>query len=146
MNQGEETFDRWVLLRDVLAFQGKLLVDGAKDILLSPISIGAAILDFISGDENRGQNFYKVILLGRRTERWIGLFSAADHLDDEATGKADPKGMDALVKRLEGVVVQEYERGGITTKTKDAVDNALDRLLAQKPKVSKSASRDDAKE
>jgi hypothetical protein len=36
---------RWVILRDLLIFQIKLLLDGAKDIVLSPVSLGAAAID-----------------------------------------------------------------------------------------------------
>ena len=66
---------------------------------------------------------------GRKTERWINLFGSADHLDEERYRHSDRQGVDTLVKQLEGVVLQEYERGGITTKTKNAVDFALDNVL-----------------
>ena len=43
-----DTMRRRRLFRDLLAFQAKLLIDALKDVLLSPLAIGAAIMDFIS--------------------------------------------------------------------------------------------------
>ena len=129
MKVQDDTNDRWALLRDVLVFQGKLLIDASRDILLSPISLVVALVDVVQGKDNTGQYFYQIILFGRKTERWINLFGSADHLDEERYRHSDRQGVDTLVKQLEGVVLQEYERGGITTKTKNAVDFALDNVL-----------------
>jgi hypothetical protein len=58
----------------VIAFQLKLMADGMRDVLLSPLSIGAALLGIIEGGEAPGRYFRRVIVFGRRTERWINLF------------------------------------------------------------------------
>ncbi|MEE8117939.1 MAG: hypothetical protein V3T39_00120 [Gammaproteobacteria bacterium] len=144
MDEQYDTTDRWTLLRDVMVFQGKLLIDAMRDVMLSPVSLIAALLDVLETGDRAGQNFYQVILFGRKTERWISLFSAAGHLDEEQYRDGDPQGVDVLVERLEGVVMQEYERGGITTKTKDVVDYALDNLLLKyrKPKDGDSPETD----
>ncbi|MCG8433465.1 MAG: hypothetical protein MJA83_05495 [Gammaproteobacteria bacterium] len=118
---------RWELLRDVAVFQGKLFIDGVRDVLLSPVSLGAAVLDFLGIGRRSGKHFYDVILFGRKTERWIDLFSAADHLEPSRFGD-QRGGVDVLVKRLESMVVQEYERGKITKAAKDSIDKAIDRL------------------
>jgi len=123
---------RWELVCDVIVFQGKLFVDGVRDALLMPISIVAAIMDLLGIGRRAGRTFYDVILLGRETEHWINLFGAADRLLPGSAEEGSPSGMDALVRRMEDVVVEEYERGGITASAKDAVDRAIDKL--QRPK------------
>ncbi len=123
---------RWALVCDVIVFQGKLIVDGVRDALLMPISIVAAIMDLLGIGRRAGRNFYDVILLGRETEHWINLFGAADRLLPGSADESPPSGLDVLVRRMEDVVVEEYERGGITASAKDAVDRAIDKL--QRPK------------
>ena len=93
-----------------------------------PLSIIAVVMDVLGIGGRAGRNFYDVVLFGRQTERWINLFSAADRLLPESTEDRSPAGLDALVARMEDIVVDEYQRGGITTSAKDAVDRALDNL------------------
>lgn len=73
---------RWGLLRDAAAFQVKLVVDGLRDVLLSPVSLIAAIAGLALG---RHDWFYDVLHVGRRSEKWIDLFSAARRV-----GQAEP--------------------------------------------------------
>ena len=117
---------RWVLIRDVAVFQLKLFLDGMRDAALIPISLFIALLDLLGVGPRAGRQFYLLLKLGRRTEYRINLFGAAKQAD--ALASAPRPGVDALVDRLEHLVVQEYERGGITASTKDAVDRALDGL------------------
>jgi hypothetical protein len=84
-------------LRDVIVFQAKLFVDGLRDLLLSPASIFAALIDLLVPGDDGGKRFYAVVRFGRRTERWINLFGAADRAGPEA----DSKGMDVLLDELE---------------------------------------------
>jgi hypothetical protein len=119
---------RWELVRDALVFQAKLFVDGVRDAAMIPLSIIAVVMDVLGIGKRAGRNFYDVILFGLQTERWINLFSAADRLLPETTEDRSAAGLDALVEKLEEMVVDEYRRGGITTSAKDAVDRALDNL------------------
>jgi hypothetical protein len=43
-------------------------------------------------------------------------------------GPRPPPGFDAYVARLERVLVEQYRRGGLTAKAKDAIDEAIDGL------------------
>ncbi len=119
---------RWELVRELIVFQGKLFVDGVRDLVLAPISIVAAIMDLLGIGRRAGRTFYDVILLGRETEHWINLFGAADRLLPGSAEGSPPSGLDGLVRRMEDVVAEEYRRGGITASAKDAVDRALDKL------------------
>jgi hypothetical protein len=121
-----ETADRrWSLLRDVLVFQLKLGVDALRDVLLSPLSLLAAALDLVRGTDRERLHFHELLALGRRSEGWIDLFGAAHGGDDP--------GLDRVVARVEKLVVEQYERGGITAQAKDAIDRSLDRLSGRRP-------------
>jgi hypothetical protein len=123
---------RWGLIRDAIVFQGKLLVDGLRDAAMMPISLIAAVMDLLGIGDRAGRNFYDVVTFGRHTEHWINLFGAADRLLPENTETGSDTGVDKLVQRMENMVVDEYQRGGITASAKDAVDKALDGL--QRPR------------
>jgi len=98
---------RTIILRDVVVFQVKLFFDGLRDLLLVPVSLVAAVVDVLAPGKNTGQHFYEVVRFGRRTERWIGLFSAADHLDDRPH-EPMPDTIDDIVARVEGKLRDEY--------------------------------------
>lgn len=91
---------RFPVLRDVIVFQAKLLVDGLRDLLLSPLSIVAALIDLVVPGDDGGKRFYSVVRFGRRTERWINLFGAADPRDPHKPSA----GADVLLDELEGLM------------------------------------------
>ena len=120
--------DRWTLIRDIVVLQFKLVIDGFRDFLLVPVSIITGIISLLHGGNRPGIEFYELLRLGRRSERVINLFGAADRLpvaDDEDPGVPD---IDEMVGRLEGYLVDEYKRGGITAQAKDRLDDVIDRI------------------
>jgi len=121
-----------MLIRDALVFQLKLAVDGVRDLLMMPVSIGAAVLDLLGVGPRAGRQFYDVLRLGGKTDEWINLFGACERPDLLPAPRG--AGIDSLVQRMERLVVQEYERGGITASAKDAVDRALDALQEKRPR------------
>jgi len=109
---------RLQMLTDVLLFQFKLVIDGLRDLLLSPLSIVAAVAGLIAGGEHPDRYFRKVIRFGRRTEVWINLFGehggpgTADHLVDPLRARVMDEAREnawlsragtSLNKRLDGV-------------------------------------------
>jgi len=122
--------NRWTLIRDIAAFQVKLLVDGLRDLVLLPVSLVTGLISLLKGGAEPGQEFYDLLRVGRRSERWINLFGAAERVygpapDDDNFAAED---IDKLVARVESFVVDEYRKGGVTTQAKDRVDQALNRL------------------
>lgn len=97
---------RFPVFRDVIVFQGKLLVDGLRDLFLSPVSIVAALIDLLIPGDDGGKRFYGVVRFGRRTERWINLFGAADPRDPDKP----PTGVDVLLDELEGLMRDPQRR------------------------------------
>ncbi len=134
MSEGPETdveaysVDRWTLIRDILVLQFKLVVDGFRDFLLVPVSLVVGLFSVFRGGDRPGVEFYELLQLGRRSEKVINLFGAADRLpsaEDVDTGVPD---IDDMVGRLEGYLVEEYKRGGITAQAKDRLDEVVDRI------------------
>lgn len=123
--------DRWMLIRDAAVLQVKLVVDGLRDLVLVPASLIAAIASLITSDNGKpGSQFYRLLAVGKRSERWIDLFAAYRHSpdgieDDETLGDAS---IDDIVHRMEAFVVDEYKRGGVTAQAKQRIDKALNAL------------------
>lgn len=91
---------RFPVLRDVIVFQFKLFVDGLRDLLISPVSLLAALVDLLVPGDDGGRRFYAVVRYGRRTEEWINLFGAAGPTEPAA----ETKGMDVILQDLEEMV------------------------------------------
>lgn len=87
------------LLRDLLAFQLKLLLDALRDVVLSPVSLAAAVVDGLRGRRDRDGLFYRVLRLGRRSEDWIDLWAAA-----REPGEPTPENVDAMLARIEFLI------------------------------------------
>ena len=118
--------DRWKFLRDVMVFQLKMVVDNARDFALIPVSLGAALFDLIVKGEREGALFYQVLRWGAHSERMIDVYSA---IEQHETGEVHPNyTIDAVVARLERVVVRECEKGGTAASIKTAMDRAIDQL------------------
>lgn len=118
------------LVRDVAIFQVKVIVDGFRDLLLVPLSLVAGLISLLSGGREPGPEFYDLLKLGRRSDRWINLFGAAERLHgppttDEGFGGTD---IDRFAARVEEFVVEEYRQGGLTRQARDRLDRAIDRL------------------
>ncbi len=126
----ENTPDRWTLIRDVAVFQVKLVFDGMRDVLLLPISLIAGLVSLVQGGARSSSEFYDLLKIGRRSERWINLFGAAEHYHGPP-GEEDKfvvEDIDVMVSRVESFVVDEYRKGGVTAQAKERLDNALDLL------------------
>ena len=123
--------DRWALMRDVAVIQVKLIVDGLRDLVLVPASLVAGIISVLTTENGKpGPHFYRLVAFGKRTERWINLFGALDNAPPEVRREAEgnDESIDSLVRKVEGFVVDEYQRGGITRQAKEQIDKALDAL------------------
>ena len=122
---------RWHFIRDVLVLQVKLILGNIHNFFLIPVTLGAAAIDLVVKTDRHGGLFYRALEWGRRADEAIGLYSALDH-DDE--GLKDEFSVDTVIKKLEGVIVREYEKGGTAASMKTAIDTALDQLHAETEK------------
>jgi hypothetical protein len=113
---------RRALLREAVVFQGKLLVDALKDLVLSPLSLIAVVFD-LAEPPRRGQGrFAGVMEIGRGLERRIDLFGRAGHVEPQDAEWT----VDDLVTSFEASLREQTERGG----TREAARQALEQTLA----------------
>ena len=117
--------ERWKFLRDVAVFQLKLALNNVHNFVQIPISLAVAVVDLVFKGESEGARFYKFVELGRTIDDSIDIYSIIDHrqrsLNREFT-------VDAVVKRLEDVIVREYQKGGTAASVKTALDKAIDEM------------------
>jgi len=118
----------WALIRDVGVLQVKLLIDGFRDLLLVPASLIAGLVSLIKArDGQPGDEFYRLVSLGKESEQWINLFGALRNAPPELLEKPrfGDHDMDSIISRVEDFVVDEYRRGGVTAQAKERIDKAL---------------------
>jgi hypothetical protein len=119
---------RWGLIRDLVVFQVKLLVDGLKDLVLAPLSLIAGIVDLVRGADPAAGKFRGVLRAGAAFDRWVGLFDAVER--GEPSSPEQPR-LDEQLRRIEALLVEQHARGGVTADAKQALDKALDLLEAR---------------
>lgn len=121
---------RVALIRDIAVFQVKLIIDGFRDLLLVPASLIAGLISLFGTRGEQGREFYDLLRLGRRSERYINLFGALEHApESQNTFHEDsPEDIDRMVARVEDFVRDEYENGHLTGKAREGLENAVERL------------------
>ena len=131
--------ERWKFFRDVLVFQLKMLLDNVRDFALMPVSLVAALIDLIFKGKRHGSLFYQVLRWGAHSEEVINVYSA---IETHERPEVNPTyTVDAVIARLEGVLVRECEKGGTAASIKAAMDRAIDQI-----QIETSGPRDRAKE
>lgn len=128
----DETPHRWDLIRDILVLQVKLVVDGLRDFLLVPISLVVGLFSLVRGGERPGTEFYDLLRYGKRSERLINLFGAADRVHGSLSDDVPLPDIDSVVNRVETFLVDEYKKGGITAQAKQHFDEVLDSVRARR--------------
>ena len=91
---------RSTIVRDVLIFQVKLWLEGFKDIVLMPLSLGAAVVDLFFQRKSGEGVLYSVMRLGDRFERWVHLYAALEESEasrKQSTPTAGPRSLDDLL-------------------------------------------------
>lgn len=109
----------WALIGDVIVFQFKLGIDGLRDVLLSPLSIGTAIFGMVTSPGDPGRHFRSLLREGHKTDTWINLFGASE---------PEKASSDDYLRKLEDLVVREYEKGGLVKDVKERADFLIEKL------------------
>lgn len=129
----------WTLIRDIAVLQVKLIVDGARDLILVPASLVAGIISLAkTSDGMPGSEFYRLIGLGKQSEQWINLFGALKNAPPEVVEESHfvEADIDEIVSRVESFVVDEYKRGGVTAQAKDRIEKAMEAMQRRRNKGS----------
>lgn len=103
-----------VVIRDLLIFQLKLLLDGLADVVIAQIALIAFLTDLLFPGGRKGARFYAVMARAERFDRWLSLYGAADRADVEEDGLfgASQAGADSLLGKLEAFVTGRWEVDG----------------------------------
>ncbi len=119
---------RQKFIRDAVVFQGKLIVDGLRDIILFPVALVAAGIDLIKREETPGRRFYDVVHFGQQTEQWIDLFEAAARAPepDRPRAEIEAPSLDELADQLERKLRGERTNGDISAAAKEAIERILE--------------------
>jgi len=129
--QPPDTSARWSLARDIAVFQAKLIVDGLRDLVMVPASLVAGIISLASGTDGQpGTQFYRLLGVGKHSERWINLFGALRNAppDLEHPEPFPDADLDDIVGKLEAFVVDDQQRSGMTAQARERVEKALSAL------------------
>ena len=94
------------LIRAVVVLQVKLLLSTARDLVLIPLVLIAALVDLVRLKEHEPQWFRQVLGMGERSDRWIDVWYA----NHDAQGGEPRENVDALLTRVEEVV-RDREQG-----------------------------------
>jgi SpoVK/Ycf46/Vps4 family AAA+-type ATPase len=119
---------RWKFFRDVLVFEAKLALNNLHNFFQIPLTIAVAVFDLIAGGKEEGARFYKLVEVGRTIDDAIDIYSIIEHRERSLNRDYT---VDALVQKLEGVIVKEYEKGGTAASVKQALDRAIDQMQAK---------------
>lgn len=96
---------RGKLLRHLLVFQLKLAIDGLKDFVLAPISIGAGVFGFFFSKDPLTP-LRTVLRMGRSFDEYVDLYSGIEGMD----GKQANKGLDETLAKAERAVLEQQAR------------------------------------
>jgi len=94
---------RGPLIRAVIVLQLKLALSALRDLVLIPVALGAALLDFVRLREYEPRFFRSVLRLGEHSDRWIDVWYHKD------PAEAPRENVDALLTRVEQVVRDREE-------------------------------------
>lgn len=125
--QEDAQITRAELALAVARFQIKLLLDGARDILLSPVSIAAGLIGILSNDPKPDRAFRRVMVWGRKSEDWINLF-----------GYRKGAQSDELLQPFEQRVLDEVRGDGLVGRASRGLDSALNKRPGQPDKPGKN--------
>lgn len=85
------------LLVDALKLQSKLWIEAARDLLLSPVTLLAALLDFVLARRQPPRYFRQTLEFGHRSDQWIDLWGAA-------RGSGESGAVDNVLDSVEAVL------------------------------------------
>ncbi len=82
--------ERKLSVKRLLIFQLKLGLDALRDLILSPVSIIALIIDLVNKNAPQQSEFNKLMNWGFKTDQWINLFDRHDESEqNQATANVD---------------------------------------------------------
>jgi hypothetical protein len=134
----EDPHARWKFIRDVGVFELKLFINNVHNFFQVPLTLAVALFDLIFKGRYHGERFYKLVEHGRTIDDAIDIYSVIAHREKPLNTDYT---VDALVNRLESVIVREYEKGGTAQNVRIALDRALDHVQDHTEKGAESVGQ-----
>lgn len=102
-----------VLIRDLMIFQLKLVMDGLKDAIVLPVSAVLVMAELLFGGARRGRSFYALMRACESFDRWLNLHGAAHRAGTERDGlfAASEPGDGTMLGELEGMMARRGRPG-----------------------------------
>ncbi len=149
---------RWQLIRESIKFQIKLILDAARDLILSPVAIICTVLDLAKGNSKQNGHFQRLMDWGHSTDHWLNLFgdlpvTAKEAGSMDATNNTDKKtdtaqdsyaksttenpnvvkhqvdeNLDKLFGKIEDLLEEQQQAGGLTAVAKQKIELYLTSL------------------
>ncbi|MFT4927807.1 MAG: hypothetical protein ACI8WB_003921 [Phenylobacterium sp.] len=131
---------RWPLIKQAMIFQLKLGLDALRDLLLSPVSIVAVIIDVLLRHDRKDSLFLRLMKYGRLSDHWINLFDTKE-LHDKHTNKS----VDYWLGQVEQAVKTQKNGGEINQSHKEKLEQLLTSINSNSSNSSnnKSNKQDD---
>ena len=120
--QGAE--QRWRMIRDLIVFEAKMMIEGVRDLVVAPAALVAGIADLIVNGREPGRFFYEVMRLGHRFDLWLNLFGHRRNADNPRRAAAGT--VDEHVEHFEALLADESERSETLRTAKRKIDSVLD--------------------
>ena len=115
-----ENNQRWQLIRESIKFQIKLILDAARDLILSPVAIICTVLDLVKGNSKQDGHFQRLMHWGHNTDHWLNLFGDLPVNAKEASSVDAANNTDKNPNTTQG----NYSKS--TTENPNLVKNQLD--------------------
>ncbi len=119
---------RWKFIRDVAVFEMKLALNNLHNFFQIPLTLAVAVFDLVVKGKQEGERFYKLVEMGRTIDDSIDIYSIVEHRERSLNKDFT---VDAVIGRLEDVIVREYQKGGTAASVKAAVDKAIDGMQSK---------------
>ncbi|HEY4940227.1 MAG TPA: hypothetical protein VII56_02270 [Rhizomicrobium sp.] len=119
---------RWKFIRDVAVFELKLALNNLHNFFQIPLTLAVAVFDLVVGGAEEGTRFYKLVEMGRTIDDSIDIYSIVEHRERSLNKDYT---VDAVIGRLESVIVREYQKGGSAASVKQALDKAIDEMQSR---------------
>ncbi|MEW6989255.1 hypothetical protein AADZ91_01085 [Colwelliaceae bacterium 6441] len=138
--------NRWRMCKKLVIFQVKLAFDAIRDLFLSPISFGCALIDIINNNSDEQSYFKKLMIFGGKTDSWLNLFSQheqtlkkaqhqltkteieAEHASSTYQGDFSQNNADQLFDKIEDLLREQHAKGGLTAAAKTKIDAVLQKI------------------
>jgi hypothetical protein len=110
-------------LKLLMIFQLKLGLDALRDVLLSPVSIIAMLLDIVLRHDPKQSYFLRLMHFGRLSDHWINLFGIKQPFQKHRSDSVDH-----WLSQIEGVIKEQQSDGKLSESAKSKIEQYMAKI------------------